>query len=120
MVKDGGAMSIPKITELTPEQKEILCAVECGWQRSNYTSWISPAGKYEMNPLPYSTSLDAMAEAEKTLTDEEHFEFRTALAEQCARDCAAGTVRDYHRALKSRTPPQRLDAFLIAKGLATL
>ena len=148
---------IPKITELTPEQKRIMCHKACGKElymivkqgmyyrpdAAGYTgepslAWRLPlkqAKRYEMyadrddvpnsekvtleevSALPYDTSLDAMAEAEATLTDGEHFIFRHQLAEQCT---STETVRDYHRALQSRTPPQRLDAFLIAKGLAAL
>ncbi len=67
----------------------------------------------------YDESLDAMAEAEATLTDEEHSLFRAEIVSQVTREFAAcDTSRAYFRALYERTAIQRLAAWLIAKGLA--
>jgi hypothetical protein len=70
----------------------------------------------------YDTSLDAMAEAEATLTDEEHRLFRDALWHKIDIEVGTeiGTEQKQERAYQSRTAFQRLDAWLIAKGIATL
>ena len=121
---------LPKISELLkqPEKMRVMCAEALGilyyhetermWavKRSGFfTSQSHAAGRLQK----YDTSLDAMAEAEATLTDEEHYLFRKELAKQCVNDeLGQAGVRKYHRDLQSRTALQRLAAFLIAKGLA--
>lgn len=86
-----------KLNELTPEQKRVMCAEACGIRPPMHDS-----------PLAYDTSLDAMATAEATLTNDEHRMFRRALM---------SITGERHRNYISATAIQRLAAFLIAKGL---
>jgi hypothetical protein len=102
---------IPKLSELTPEQMRVMCAEFMGAQ------WFTDKfGVNILSPLkPYDTSLDAMAEAEATLTEDEHHAFRCKLWEFAA---VEKTNSRYERRYFSSSPLQRLAAFLIAKGLA--
>ncbi|MFA9262898.1 MAG: hypothetical protein ACEQSB_06150 [Undibacterium sp.] len=99
---------------------------ECG-----YTDRIEEAGRYSkakaesllvsgeymqtrLLPCPkYDTSLDAMAAAEATLTDEESDGYMDALTEVCGGIKGRSCYMAYFA-----TAIQRLAAFLIAKGLA--
>ena len=103
----------PKLTELTPEQKRILCAEACGWTRcacgdtEHCDVWYKPDedATLTIGVSPYDTSLDAMAEAEATLECTEAYESELI-----------GTCQN--TPIWHATAPQRLDAFLLAKGLA--
>lgn len=144
-----------KISELTPEEKRILCGEACGvipifeWQVMNEDEtascmsgekheceqWLSRiqkeypdsdyskyhVGAWKRYPR-YDESRDAMAAAEATLTDDEHYDFRCELwkiVDSVIPDEIGNEWRQ-ERAYQSLTVTQRLDAFLIAKGLATL
>lgn len=130
--------ALPKLSELTPEQKRIMCAEACGtsikgtwhcprchedleWTHVSYDekhsidSCLCPVIFIEATP--YHEDLNAMALAEATLADDEHFLFREELSQQCVRDVSVKTDSDYHRSLQSRTAAQRLDAWLLARGL---
>jgi hypothetical protein len=64
----------------------------------------------------YDTSLDACAEFEATLTDDEHFEFRSALYDLAMKEDASHTIQDCARQTVSATALQRCEAFLRVKG----
>lgn len=85
-------MTISQLKELSNEELRVRCAEACGWTDIREQDWCSPmADPYDasnisqfwqgINPehgekeeIPnYPESLDAMAEAEKTLSDEEDF-----------------------------------------------
>jgi hypothetical protein len=123
---------LPKISELLkqPEKMRVMCGEACGWtypgstclKYESWGNWNPPLGwkgKRGASLPKYDTSLDAMAKAEATLTDEEHANFRAAIAMSIAREFPPSVTSDaYFRAYYNRTALQRLAAFLIAKGLA--
>ena len=126
-----------KLSEMTDEAKRVAIAEACGWTRelgpehgpdalvhglkvfyfSNERLGIKRRGQ----PWPdYLASLDAMHEAEKTLTDEtagdEFSRYCRTLSERlCPIDCKGSSCGFTIRA----TAAQRADAFLLAKNLAT-
>jgi TnpA family transposase len=79
------------LTQLTPAAKRILIAEACGADRD------------------YMTDLNAMHEAEKTLTDAEFSQYAWRVLGDGKIEC---------RAFFGATAAQRADAFLLAKGLA--
>ena len=122
-----------KLTELQPEEKRILAAEACGWICcSDYGSQkffhngdmlrqvMWPDSSHHAKLPDYGNDRNAMAEAEATLTPEEHRFFRDELWRQIEREMPhrIGTAQKQERAYQSRNASQRLDAFLLAKGLA--
>lgn len=85
-----------KLSELSPEEKRVLAAEACG----------IPALL-----LDYANDLNAMHEAEKTLTDEEYSRYVWCMLQ--------GKPPHYveWREFFSAVAAQRLDAFLLAKNL---
>ena len=84
---------------MTPEQQRVAIAEACGWLKVH---GHSVAG------IPdYLNDLNAMHEAEKTLTDKAHEEFRLNLYD---------LIRDDSRLIVSSTASQRAEAFLRTIG----
>ena len=119
-----------KLTDLTPEEKRVLCAEACGFSwRSNGFGYRFLAKKGGCGPdaksekctdalrklPPYHTSLDAMATAEATLEWSETDACLDALARIV--DPAHGYRMELTFAVVTATAEQRLDAFLLAKGI---
>lgn len=103
---------------MTDQQINETIAKECGWfHESGYTTggmmmpysrWRHPlVSATRDNPPDYTTSLDACAEMEKTLTDGEHRIFIFGYL--------IDTVGN-HRLAYSATARQRSEAFLRVKG----
>ena len=114
--------ALPKIAELLkqPEKMRVMCAEACGIRPTQYFSRIVWAygGLMHDAPLPYDTSLDAMAEAEATLTDDEKVAYYCkALPAITGADLDAWMHIELPK-VASATAIQRLAGFLIAKGLA--
>ena len=95
---------------MTPEAQRIAIAEACGWKIETHTyragCWISPEGKTSCRSIlalpDYLGDLNAIHEAEKKLTDQEHDRFRIHLY------CAAGKSS---RKTSSATAAQRAEAF---------
>ena len=86
---------------MNPEQQRIAIAEACGWK----TGYRDPEA---WHPLPdYLNDLNAMHEAEKTLTDKAHEEFRLNLYD---------VIGDDSRLIVSSTAAQRAEAFLRTIG----
>lgn len=113
----------PKLTDLTPEQKRILCAEACGWTRcacgdtEHCDVWYGPDDDAfpTIGVSPYDTSLDAMAEARKTLTEAEYHRYAVHLWNTVANKQLLGN--SLFRCVDAAAI-DHLDAFLLAKGLA--
>jgi hypothetical protein len=122
-----------KISNMSPEQKRIAIAEACGWKHYGCTGcayspcvcneWIHESTDFSATRLPdYLGDLNACHEMEKTLTDDQVDSYLGALLTFTWRGCKpSGQFRDLGewRTLHA-TAAQRADAFLIAKGLATL
>jgi hypothetical protein len=103
---------------LTDQEKRIKVADACGWtsiQQGNNAQGArllgaSPANKdrtsYDgliLHELPdYANDLNAMAEAEEVLTDEQHYDFTALMVK---------TYGGKNRSIISATAAQRFDAF---------
>ena len=103
---------------MTNEQQRIAIAEACGWELRPYGDmlvWYNPKGHacpverdHRNKCLPnYLNDLNAMHEAEKTLTDKAHEEFRLNLYE---------VLGDDSRLIVSSTAAQRAEAFLLTIG----
>ena len=114
-----------KLSELKPEQKRILAAEACGWHEekepegsANATAWWHHNDRYPSSLMPvpdYGNDLNAMHEAVMQCR-ESLDSYTVKLRAIVLRDTIdyAGDDIDYYHA----TAAQRLDAFLLAKGLA--
>ena len=108
-----------KLTELSPEQKRILAAEAYGFK---FLQWnckklrgVSDSSKgYLVNVPDYGASLDAMHEAERIAwtgdLEKLHNDPKTYRQWQDYKDFLEYNIH--------ATAAQRLDAFLLAKGLA--
>ena len=83
---------------MTPEQQRIAIAEACGEDNDSIYRDLIP---------DYLNDLNAMHEAEKTLTDKAHEEFRLNLYD---------LIRDDSRLIVSSTASQRAEAFLRTIG----
>lgn len=111
-----------KLSELTQWEKFLLCIDALGWEDTG-KGWERklPNGTcvgWTNVPPNYGASRDAMAEAERSLTMEESELYVDALAR------IVNPVHGYRHELNfanvTANAQQRLDAFLVAKGLAKL
>ena len=108
---------------MNPEQQRIAIAEACGWKNADHPDvmkfkqgWTMPE-KWCMDPNGelrfnhdrpnYLHDLNAMHEAEKTLTDKAHEEFRLNLYD---------VIGDDSRLIVSSTAAQRAEAFLCTIG----
>ena len=92
---------------MKPEQQRVAIAEACGWKPDKRgLGWLSPHGYYASEP-DYLNDLNAMHEAENTLTDKAHEEFRLNLYE---------VLGDDSRLIVSSTAAQRAEAFLLTIG----
>ena len=92
---------------MKPEQQRVAIAEACGWKTDKRgLGWLSPHGYYASEP-DYLNDLNAMHDAEKTLTDKAHEEFRLNLYD---------LIRDDSRLIVSSTASQRAEAFLRTIG----
>lgn len=108
------------LTDLTSDEKRVLCAEACLIKCADYGDekffhsgdplhqMMWPDSSQHKHLPHYDTSLDAMAEAEATLNDGERSDYV---------DIITNHGRRAHWGIFA-TAAQRLDAFLIAKGLA--
>lgn len=102
---------------MTPENQRIAIAHKCGWNRAHkrikgYPTWEHADGRRcTLTQLPnYFNDLNAMHEAEKTLTDEQWYEYREHL-----RTVVLGKIRYVSQWCKTdihATASQRAEAFL--------
>ena len=100
-----------KLTTLQPSEKLILCAEACGWQQIEKIGmdreWHGWREKGPLVPLPdYANDLNAMHEVEKSIKDTDCWRLYKE-------ELSLMPIDPIHA-----TAAQRLDAFLIAKGLA--
>ncbi len=65
----------------------------------------------------YHSDLNACAQFEATLTDDEHYDYRVILACVVSGKPGAHGLRGFNRQYVSATAPQRCAAFLELKGL---
>lgn len=104
---------LPSLSSLTPEAIRILCAEEAGWTNYRYAGIHYP-------PL-YTSSLDAVAELEAGLTDEEFRRYAIHLAD--VTDPHSGHDAydaKWGREFLSAKPLAKCRAYLLTKGLVTL
>lgn len=108
---------------MKPEQQRIAIAEACGWfaredkdgfwravdASGDMTDelWMSESNVWSAGIPNYLNDLNAMHEAEKTLTDKAHEEFRLNLYE---------VLGDDSRLIVSSTAAQRAEAFLLTIG----
>lgn len=126
--------TIPKLADLTPEQRRILAAEALGYKRMPACNgvvrpdgeWIARTETYDaaillVAPDPDTNHADAFALVERlrgnahpSATTDLHRKFRDELAKQCG-------VAWYRSAeiLSQMTPQKMTSAFLLATGLAT-
>ena len=102
---------------MSPEEKRIAIAEACGWQRKtrsgihlgsphSWTEWKNQELPYGASEPPdYLNDLNAMHEAEKVLTPQQHCDYRLELM------LSVGGL-SHHLA----TAAQRADAFLLTLG----
>jgi len=111
---------------MTDEEKRVKIAEACGYgpklERWKYTDHVSGDPSYQnalgrvylLSELPdYLNSLDAMHEAEKTLSDEDHRILRTHLWQLTTPNQTNGWDLKHNRDYSSATARQRCDAFLL-------
>lgn len=104
---------------MTPEAQRIAIAEACGWVlrpaiRGSY--WFHPRQAPTFGELPSFTSdLNAMHEAEKGLTEEQHYQYCYLLHDN-SRRAGGVTVNDWNRVGISATAAQRAEAFLRTIG----
>lgn len=108
---------------MTPEQQRVAIAEACGHKDIGqqliaagtgmdqwvWCSGILGSGGYEI--LDYLNDLNAMHEAEKTLSDSEWLKYMSCLNQVCSNQ------QDRSRQLFHTTASQRAEPFLKAKGL---
>lgn len=99
---------------MSPEKQRIAIAETCGYRKgeSKPLWWACPSGQpfkaCGIKDLPdYLNDLDAMHEAESTLTPQQHTQFRDELWSACAQNW---------RHTYSSTAAQRAEAFLRTIG----
>ena len=108
---------------MTPEQQRIAIAEACGWTaredienfwravdasgNMTHELWMSERNVWSAGIPNYLNDLNAMHDAEKTLTDKAHEEFRLNLYD---------LIRDDSRLIVSSTASQRAEAFLRTIG----
>ena len=117
-----------KLTDLTSEEKRVLCAEACLIKCADYgdekffhsgdplRQMMWPDSSQHKQLPHYDTSLDAMATAIETLQWNEIDAYLDALARIV--DLQHGYRMELTLGVVNATAAQRLDAFLIAKGLA--
>lgn len=130
-------MTINELNKLTPEQKRVKIAEACGWTQVQGGALPTPGGlstlfgrwdlcgvipgdsnKSEYNQsfikIPdYLNDLNAMREAERVLTAEQHFEFRQNLWSIAVTLMGKPPKHCPERYYISATAAQRADAFLL-------
>lgn len=115
---------------MTPEQQNIAIAKACGWELKyckyhNCETWHSPTGVCAdgnaATVLPrYTEDLNACAEMEEVLTNEQRFDYVYALNEALGLvplDSPASFREVVLFAFANATAPQRAEAFLRTLGL---
>lgn len=111
-------MTPDQLSQLSPEEKRVRIAEFCGIKAKGYFSkivWVY-GGEMHKHPPDYLNDLNAMAQAESKLSDEQHTTFRNNLwkaigAEYCVPYQDTG---EFHRRWISATATQRADAMLMA------
>lgn len=111
---------------MKPEEQNLAIAEACGWKMTPPGWWSHPTlpcnGGAEPEPPDYFNDLNAMADAEATLTDFERIAHATQLQE-ITNNHVVGFVSDYRRDLQAlsricgATAADRAEAFLRAKGI---
>lgn len=119
-------------TTMTPEEQRIAIAEACGWtfhpppynppphsvefKAEALACWVKPGNPPHQKGFPpdYLNDLNAMHEAEWTLSSEQHATFREKLKE--IQSLTAGVYRDYERAYVSAPAEDRAEAFLRTIG----
>lgn len=109
------------------QEHRIKIAEACGWVKIGEYSGLPGLYGHKVNypfgPLckvpKFTESLDAMYEAEKVLTDEQHTEFRKTLSSIIMGPINGVRLMNavQYRAWFSATAAQRAEAFLKTKGL---
>ena len=104
---------------MTPEQQRVAIAQACGWKtqveswpKGNKTTWLDPSANQvcgQTFPPDYLNDLNAMHEAEKALTWQQHLTFRKQLWDLVI---TLGPEDTWDRQFISATAAQRAEAFL--------
>lgn len=102
---------LPKVSDLTDEQLNQMVAEECGWTNIE-GGFGCPPERYRSPLLRYTHSLDAMAQAERTLAGENQWAYIEVLQD------ILSTIFTYD--IATARAKQRAMAFVVAKGRAVL
>lgn len=114
---------------MKPEAQQIAIAEGCGW-KMDANGWINPKGQrseynevldvsYRAVPVPppdYLKDLNAMHEAEKTLTQEQQSTYYREALKVVTGSGMFSIMHQNTRAIVSATAEQRAEAFLRAIG----
>lgn len=109
--------------KMTPEEKRVAVAECCGWgyvgssclKHEQWKCWTTPKGYKGKASVPdYLNDLNAMREAEKTLTDDES---RERYVDNLMLSCG-GTGRTW--TLIHASAEERVNAYLITKHIMNL
>jgi hypothetical protein len=109
---------IPKLSDLSSEQKRVLCAELAGWKLIE-SGWCAP-GDCHGSTLPnFLHDLNACHELEKTLSEEQQEEYGYQFLQIVEKEWRS-TVGKHGFQVAHATAAQRTDAILVATGRATL
>ncbi len=112
-----------KLSELTPEQKRIAIAEACGWEYDeSMEMWLSPSDIhfFEWQIPDYLNDLNAMHEAEKTMSEHQWMEYYSMLDSITNRSNGKYWGQTRKMAPVFTTAAQRADAFLLTLNLTSL
>lgn len=112
-------MTLQQLKELSNEELRCRVAEELGWiypgstclKHESWRRWIPAKGSIASTVPNYPESLDAIAEAEKTLSDEEWDVYRVRVVE-----LAFVSGRPTWRAMMQASARDRAIAFLAVRG----
>jgi len=101
---------------MTDHEINIAIAEACGWKHDTLGKWkkgamIAPDGMPDFPPN-YCTDLNAMHEAEKTLTDDELSRFHGLLDSVMDKAPRRNKNISWHAHRETAAAPQRAEAFL--------
>jgi hypothetical protein len=112
-------MTIQELSEKSDEELRVMCAGLCGWTKLNPNTWEHIGSRMSVWPYSsvpsYPTDLNAMHEAEMTLTDEQHRLYRKLLFIGHYNRGEGQTNDTADRAMVSAPARQRCIAFIFVK-----
>lgn len=127
--------AIPRLADMSPEQKRVACAAACGWTHLRYASgslwgykgndvrWSAGCCGDTPNVPDYLRDLNACHALEQGLTKDQRHDYVACLWEVLGlkRTSSFWTEENFENAFSFATPTaaQRVDAFLLATRRAS-